>query len=71
MMEETPRATQATDFLDVVPLNRAILCANCEMISAAPGHCPVCGSAAVLNLAKILNREEKQETVNGTRTDHF
>ena len=34
----------------------AVLCADCERISEARGNCPVCGSAALLNLARVLAR---------------
>jgi len=44
-----------TATIDSIPLSRAVLCANCEVITAATnGHCPVCQSTALVNLATIL-----------------
>jgi hypothetical protein len=41
-----------------VPLSRAVLCQDCNTITAATnGHCPVCGGHAVVNVGRILNRE--------------
>ena len=40
---------------DLVRLQRAVLCANCEVISECKnGHCPACGSQALLSLGKLL-----------------
>jgi hypothetical protein len=44
--------------LNLVPLQHASLCMDCEMITAAHTHCCACGSAALLNLAKTLNGAE-------------
>lgn len=44
---------------DVVPLERAQLCLDCESITAAEhGQCECCGSRSLLGLARVLNREE-------------
>jgi hypothetical protein len=41
---------------DLIPLQQAVLCANCEVISdSRNGHCIVCGSPSLLNLARVLN----------------
>ena len=41
--------------INLVRLQRAVLCANCEVISESKnGHCPVCGSQALLSLGKLL-----------------
>ncbi len=43
----------------ILRLQRAALCVNCEHISEADGErCPRCGSASLLNLARILNRKD-------------
>jgi hypothetical protein len=42
----------------LVPFQQASLCLDCEMITAAHTHCFVCGSAALLNLARTLNGAE-------------
>jgi hypothetical protein len=40
---------------NLVRLHRAVLCANCEVISEAKnGHCAGCGSQALLSLSKLL-----------------
>ncbi len=44
--------------IDSVPLSRAILCLDCEQITASEQNCSVCGSRSVLSLARIIDREE-------------
>jgi hypothetical protein len=40
---------------NLVCLQRAVLCANCEVISECKnGHCAACGSQALLSLGKLL-----------------
>ncbi len=42
--------------LESIPFGEAVLCVNCEMITRAKhGHCVVCESAAILNIAKLLD----------------
>lgn len=42
---------------EAVHLDLAVLCEECRCITAAcNGHCPICGSAALLNLASVLER---------------
>lgn len=45
----------------VVPLNRAMLCLDCDSIFEArgPGVCPACASAAAWPLGRALNRSNK------------
>ena len=44
--------------VESIPLAQAVLCVNCEVITAAKnGHCPVCESVMLLNLANILDRQ--------------
>jgi hypothetical protein len=46
----------------LVCLQRAVLCANCEIISEANnGHCAACGSEAVLSLSKVLGGPLKSD----------
>jgi hypothetical protein len=47
-----------TSKLNPVPLRQASLCMDCEMITAAHTRCSVCGSVALLNVAKVLNGDE-------------
>ena len=40
---------------DIVRLQKAVLCANCEVISEGlNGHCSACGSEALLRLHELL-----------------
>ena len=40
---------------DLVYLRKAVLCANCDVISEGRnGHCAACGSEALLNLSQLL-----------------
>lgn len=40
---------------NLVSLRKAVLCANCDMISdGANGHCVACGSQALLSLSRLL-----------------
>lgn len=49
---------------NLVRLQKAVLCANCEVISEGlNGHCAACGSEALLGLSKVLGGMiESQET---------
>jgi hypothetical protein len=41
---------------NLIPLQQAVLCANCEVVSDSKnGHCIVCGSPSLLNLARVLD----------------
>lgn len=42
--------------LGFVPLQQANLCLDCETITAAHTNCSACGSGALLNVARALNR---------------
>lgn len=49
------------DAPDLVPRKDAMLCANCDRISAwRNGRCPGCGSEAMMRLDLILNPEHRQ-----------
>ncbi len=46
--------SSSTDF-DTIPLNEAVLCVDCEVITAsASDTCPVCGSRSLLCLSRVL-----------------
>lgn len=46
--------------IEAVPLEKAVLCEDCRQITAATnGHCQMCGSTALMNLAKVLQRDAK------------
>jgi DNA-directed RNA polymerase subunit RPC12/RpoP len=47
-------------------IENAYLCEDCQEVSETDGHggCEVCGSRALLNLGKILNRNSDEEILN-------
>ncbi len=45
-----------------VPLKSAYLCQDCNAIGNSSTHCPACASEVLMNLASVLNREERPET---------
>jgi len=45
-----------TSSLSFVPLRRASLCLDCETITSAHSCCQACGSHALLNIARTLDR---------------
>ncbi len=51
--------------LDLVPLAEAVLCMDCDRISQQrSGHrCAGCESPNLINLAAVLNRSPKRETL--------
>lgn len=47
---------------NLIPLQQAVLCANCEVVSDSKnGHCIVCGSPSLLNLARVLDGTSRPE----------
>ncbi len=56
MRANAMKETMHSDELNVVHLETALLCANCEMIvgETRNGKCPVCGSGAQLSLSRLL-----------------
>ena len=45
--------------LSYLPLRDAVLCTDCEFVSAdEEGACPVCGSSSLLRLLELLDRTE-------------
>ena len=47
---------ESSEELNIIHLEIALLCANCEMIVSETrnGKCPVCGSGAQLSLSRLL-----------------
>lgn len=43
---------------EMIELSRAILCVNCNRISATTSRCRGCGSDAILHLERVLGRLE-------------
>ena len=52
LLESLQRISEES--LDLVPLARAVLCLDCERISASRAACAGCGSQALLPLARAL-----------------
>lgn len=49
-----------------VKLSAAVLCQDCETVSNTPHpYCPACGSQSLLQLARVLNREETADAERG------
>lgn len=47
---------------NLVRLEKAVLCANCELISEGlNGHCACCGSQSLLNLNRVLGGTVESE----------
>ena len=45
--------------VELIPLDQAVLCENCQVISRAKNdHCLSCGSHSILHLANVLGREQ-------------
>ena len=56
------RGEQGTLFsMQHMPLTRAYLCEDCDCIGNCAEQCPACASRALIGLAGVLNREEKEE----------
>jgi hypothetical protein len=52
-----------------VRLQKAVLCANCEVISEGRnGHCACCGSQSLLSLSRVLGKTIEQELSYGFAT---
>lgn len=50
-----------TSNLSLVPLRQASLCLDCETIMTARTNCHACGSRALLNVARALDREHPSQ----------
>lgn len=55
--------TLTSVIVESIPLSRAVLCLDCQMITAATnGHCPICEGRALMNLENLLSRNETAST---------
>jgi hypothetical protein len=54
--------------LSLVPLRQASLCLDCETITTASANCQACGSQALLNVARTLNRPRRSDLASSGRT---
>jgi hypothetical protein len=50
-----------TSNLSLVPLRQASLCLDCETITTAHANCHACGSQALLNVARALDRQRPSD----------
>jgi hypothetical protein len=57
-----------TSNLNLVPLRQAHLCLDCENITAAHTNCHACGSRALLNVARALDRQRPFDLACSGRT---
>jgi hypothetical protein len=56
---------QRPRFLNSVPLQNAVLCAECDVVSDSPHDiCLVCGSRSLFNIARIFGGKLPQERAN-------
>lgn len=52
--------------VQIIPISKAILCANCEVITEAQNdHRLACGSHSIVQVEKLLNREVVDEGISG------
>jgi hypothetical protein len=56
---------QRPRFLNSVPLQNAVLCAECDVVSDSPHDiCLVCGSRSLFNIARIFGGKLPQKRAN-------
>jgi hypothetical protein len=56
---------QRPRFLNSVPLQNAVLCAECDVVSDSPHDiCLVCGSRSLFNIARIFGGKLPQRRAN-------
>lgn len=48
--------------IDLIPLNKAVNCENCQQVSASTRTCVGCGSSALVLLSRLVNRSEEPTT---------
>jgi hypothetical protein len=48
---------------EMISLQKAVLCVDCERISETPNDCAACGSKAVIPLLKVLGGSLKVDPV--------
>jgi hypothetical protein len=51
--------TKSLSDRSAIPLDRAVLCLDCNCVSDANRQCPACSSSALMNLSVVLNRNEE------------
>jgi hypothetical protein len=49
-----------TTLIESIPLDRAVLCMDCEVITMATnGHCPVCGGRGLARVQTLLHEPDQ------------
>jgi hypothetical protein len=67
-----PMHTLARLNANLVSLRKAVLCANCDMISDGEnGHCVACGSQALLSLSRLLGCAIESDSLPIDLTEEF
>ena len=57
-VERQKRRTKNFEPVELIPLDHAVLCEDCQMISQARNdHCLSCGSHSILSLASVLGSQ--------------
>jgi len=57
-IERQKRRTKNFEPVELIPLDHAVLCEDCQMISQARNdHCLSCGSHSILSLASVLGSQ--------------
>jgi hypothetical protein len=57
-MERQKRRAKNFELVELIPLDHAVLCEDCQTISRARnGHCLSCGSHSILSLASVLGSQ--------------
>ena len=55
---------------DTVPLQRAVLCIECETVSRSPhDRCPICGSRSLFSLCRLLGGTLFTQTTDAPEED--
>ena len=68
VLRREPDGTEVNSFnLNLVPLRQASLCLDCETITTTHTNCHACGSQALLNVARALNRQHFPDRVGSGR----
>ncbi|HVS02582.1 MAG TPA: hypothetical protein VMT16_07415 [Thermoanaerobaculia bacterium] len=73
LLEPDAAADPLVRIRPTIPMERALLCIDCESIFEAEGHqtCPSCGSASAWSIGRALNRQtaEGEEAILGAELD--
>ena len=57
-VERQKRRAKSFEPVELIPLDHAVLCEDCQMISRGRNdHCLSCGSHSILSLASVLGRQ--------------